>query len=234
MRSISSSSRFALTAIAQGVRQARQADRAVDHADADVPAGRRVHLRADGRPVRPATAADDRPGLLLGRRSATGFAHNYTTFLVLRALFGIGMGGEWGVGASLAMEKVPPRIGAASSPGCCRRAMRPATCWRRSATSSCSRAGDGGRCSSSAAARRCWRSSCGSNVKESKCGSGRERIATGRRSARRSSRTGSCSSISFVLMAMMNFVSHGTQDMYPTFLKRDWGFTPQQRRASSR
>lgn len=37
---------------------------------------------------------------------ATGFAQNFTTFLVLRALFGIGMGGEWGVGASLAMEKV--------------------------------------------------------------------------------------------------------------------------------
>jgi len=32
-----------------------------------------------------------------------------------------------------------------------------------------------------------------------------------------------------VLMAMMNFVSHGTQDMYPTFLQRDWGFTMQQR-----
>jgi SHS family lactate transporter-like MFS transporter len=30
-------------------------------------------------------------------------------------------------------------------------------------------------------------------------------------------------------MAMMNAVSHGTQDMYPTFLQRDWGFTPQQR-----
>src|SRR6202521_5929589 len=41
---------------------------------------------------------------------ATGFAHSFTTFLVLRALFGIGMGGEWGVGASLAMEKVPPRL----------------------------------------------------------------------------------------------------------------------------
>src|SRR5881398_1945663 len=39
----------------------------------------------------------------------TGFAPNYTTFLVLRALFGIGMGGEWGVGASLVMEKVPAR-----------------------------------------------------------------------------------------------------------------------------
>src|SRR3989441_3089849 len=39
----------------------------------------------------------------------SGLAPNYATFLVLRALFGIGMGGEWGVGASLAMEKVPPR-----------------------------------------------------------------------------------------------------------------------------
>ncbi len=33
-----------------------------------------------------------------------GFAPNYTFFLVLRTLFGIGMGGEWGVDASLAME----------------------------------------------------------------------------------------------------------------------------------
>src|SRR5689334_12606497 len=40
----------------------------------------------------------------------SGLAPNYTTFMILRALFGIGMGGEWGVGASLAMEKVPPRI----------------------------------------------------------------------------------------------------------------------------
>ncbi len=36
-----------------------------------------------------------------------GFAPNYTVFLVLRAIYGIGMGGEWGVGASLAMESVP-------------------------------------------------------------------------------------------------------------------------------
>src|SRR4029453_13169012 len=39
----------------------------------------------------------------------SGLAPNYTTFLILRALFGIGMGGEWGVGASLTMEKVPRR-----------------------------------------------------------------------------------------------------------------------------
>jgi MFS transporter, SHS family, lactate transporter len=36
------------------------------------------------------------------------FAPNYTYLLVLRLLYGIGMGGEWGLGASLAMEKVPP------------------------------------------------------------------------------------------------------------------------------
>src|SRR5258708_29334364 len=35
----------------------------------------------------------------------SGLATNYTSFLILRALFGIGMGGEWGVGASLVMEK---------------------------------------------------------------------------------------------------------------------------------
>ena len=40
---------------------------------------------------------------------ASGLAPNYTTFLILRALFGIGMGGEWGVGASLAMEAAPSR-----------------------------------------------------------------------------------------------------------------------------
>src|SRR6202163_2055865 len=39
---------------------------------------------------------------------ATGLVHSYAAFLILRALFGIGMGGEWGVGASLAMEKAPP------------------------------------------------------------------------------------------------------------------------------
>src|SRR5437899_404523 len=37
----------------------------------------------------------------------SGLAPDYTTFMVLRALFGIGMGGEWGVRASLAMEKAP-------------------------------------------------------------------------------------------------------------------------------
>lgn len=38
-----------------------------------------------------------------------GFAPNYTVFLILRTVYGIGMGGEWGVGASLAMESAPAK-----------------------------------------------------------------------------------------------------------------------------
>jgi MFS transporter, SHS family, lactate transporter len=37
----------------------------------------------------------------------TAFSTSLTMLLVLRALYGIGMGGEWGLGASLAMEKIP-------------------------------------------------------------------------------------------------------------------------------
>jgi SHS family lactate transporter-like MFS transporter len=36
----------------------------------------------------------------------SGLAPNYGVFLALRLLYGIGMGGEWGVGASLVMESV--------------------------------------------------------------------------------------------------------------------------------
>jgi SHS family lactate transporter-like MFS transporter len=35
------------------------------------------------------------------------FAPNLTVLIVLRMLYGIGMGGEWGLGAALAMEKIP-------------------------------------------------------------------------------------------------------------------------------
>ena len=38
---------------------------------------------------------------------ASGFAPTLTSFLVLRALFGVAMGGEWGLGASLALESTP-------------------------------------------------------------------------------------------------------------------------------
>ena len=35
------------------------------------------------------------------------FAPNLTVLFILRLLYGIGMGGEWGLGAALAMEKIP-------------------------------------------------------------------------------------------------------------------------------
>jgi MFS transporter, SHS family, lactate transporter len=38
---------------------------------------------------------------------ASAFAPSLTVLLILRALYGIAMGGEWGVGASLTMESIP-------------------------------------------------------------------------------------------------------------------------------
>jgi SHS family lactate transporter-like MFS transporter len=39
---------------------------------------------------------------------ASGFSPNLTVLIILRALYGVAMGGEWGVGASLTMETIPP------------------------------------------------------------------------------------------------------------------------------
>ncbi|CAG4909869.1 MFS transporter [Paraburkholderia gardini] len=38
----------------------------------------------------------------------SGFSPNLATLLVLRTLFGVAMGGEWGVGSALTMETIPP------------------------------------------------------------------------------------------------------------------------------
>jgi SHS family lactate transporter-like MFS transporter len=40
---------------------------------------------------------------------ASGFAPTLTVLLILRAVYGIAMGGEWGVGASLTMETIPAK-----------------------------------------------------------------------------------------------------------------------------
>src|SRR5271169_5368742 len=39
----------------------------------------------------------------------SGFAPSLTVLVILRGLYGIAMGGEWGVGASLTMETIPPQ-----------------------------------------------------------------------------------------------------------------------------
>ncbi len=41
---------------------------------------------------------------------ATAAAPSFRVFLLIRGVFGIVMGGQWGIGASLAMEKVPVRL----------------------------------------------------------------------------------------------------------------------------
>ncbi|ARL51988.1 MFS transporter [Burkholderia pseudomallei] len=46
---------------------------------------------------------------------ASGFAPSLAALLVLRTLFGVAMGGEWGVGSALTMETVPPRARGAVS-----------------------------------------------------------------------------------------------------------------------
>ncbi|HEX5283120.1 MAG TPA: MFS transporter [Bryocella sp.] len=40
----------------------------------------------------------------------SAFAPTFTGFLVMRALFGVAMGGEWGVGAALALESIPADV----------------------------------------------------------------------------------------------------------------------------
>ena len=56
---------------------------------------------------RPVLMADVGIYSVLG--AATAFSPNLIVFLIVRALFGVAMGGEWGIGASLTMESVPPK-----------------------------------------------------------------------------------------------------------------------------
>jgi SHS family lactate transporter-like MFS transporter len=158
---------------------------------------------------------------------ATGFAPNFTTFLVLRALFGVGMGGEWGVGASLAMEKVPPRLRGLLSgllqQGYAVGYLLAAICyfflferwgWRPMFFL-------GGLPALLALYVRV-------HVKESEVW---EKSKKESWSQLGRSIAGHWKLFLYLtlLMMMMNFSSHGTQDMFPTFLQRQWGFDPRKR-----
>src|SRR5881296_3688797 len=159
----------------------------------------------------------------------SGLAPSYTTFMVLRALFGIGMGGEWGVGASLVMEKVPPRLRGVVSgllqqgyaagyllAALCYFFVFPRWGWRPLFFI-------GGLPALLALFVR-------ARVKESDVW--REtRQETWRGLGRAIVSNWKLFLYLVLLMAMMNLVSHGTQDMYPTFLQRDWGFSPTRRAA---
>lgn len=159
----------------------------------------------------------------------SGLAPDYTTFLVLRALFGIGMGGEWGVGASLAMEKAPPRLRGVLSgllqegyavgfllAAACFFVVYPRFGWRPMFFI-------GGLPALLALFVRF-------RVKESEVWQ-RTRHGSWRDLGRAIASNWRLFLYITVLMAGMNFASHGTQDMYPTFLEREWGFGPRSRAA---
>jgi len=157
----------------------------------------------------------------------SGFAPNYATFLVLRALFGIGMGGEWGVGASLAMEKVPPRLRGVLSgllqEGYAVGYLLAAVCYFF------------------VFPRYGWRPMffigglpallvlfIRFGIKESEVWE-RTKHNNWNELFRGLASHWKLFLYLTLLMTMMNFASHGTQDMYPTFLQRDWNFSPQKR-----
>jgi len=156
----------------------------------------------------------------------SGLAPNYTTFLVLRALFGIGMGGEWGVGASLVMEKVPPRWRGILSgllqegyavgyllAACCYFTVFPRWGWRPMFLI-------GGVPALLALFVRY-------GVKESAVWQ-KTKAESWRGLGRAIVSNWKLFLYLTALMMMMNFASHGTQDMYPTFLKEQRGFSPRQ------
>jgi SHS family lactate transporter-like MFS transporter len=160
---------------------------------------------------------------------ATGFAHSFTVFLVLRALFGIGMGGEWGVGASLAMEKVPPKLrgllsgllqqgyalGYLLAAGCYFFVF-PRWGWRPMFFIGGLPALLGLFVRFKVKESEVWR-----KTRQTSWGNlGREIVSHWKLFL-----------YLMLLMMMMNFASHGTQDMFPTFLQRHWGMKPTQRAA---
>jgi SHS family lactate transporter-like MFS transporter len=153
---------------------------------------------------------------------ACGFAPNYTVFFVLRAIFGIGMGGEWGVGASLAMESVPVR-------------------WRGVLSGVVQSGYSIGYLLAAVAARVVlplwgWRAMfwvggipallafyIRYRVKETEAWK-QHRAPTVGAILRTASGHWKIFSYLVLLMTLMMFLSHGTQDLYPHFLKEVHGF----------
>jgi MFS transporter, SHS family, lactate transporter len=139
----------------------------------------------------------------------TGFAQTFTQFLLIRALFGIVMGGQWGVGVSLAMEKVPVRL--------------------RGVLSGLLQQGYAIGFLLAAAA---YFLLFDHHVKESEAW----------RQTHHSSWSGIGRALGAhwklfiyftVFMTAMHMSSHGTQDLYPTFLERQFGFHAHQKAAIS-
>jgi SHS family lactate transporter-like MFS transporter len=151
-----------------------------------------------------------------------GFAPNYTVFLILRAVYGIGLGGEWGVGASLAMESAPKK-------------------WRGALSGVIQSGYPMGYLLAAVAARFVlpvwgWRAMfwvggipallafyIRYQVKESEAWK-QHRVPTVKAILQTASGHWKLFAYLVLLMTLMMFLSHGTQDLYPHFLKDMHGF----------
>jgi SHS family lactate transporter-like MFS transporter len=159
---------------------------------------------------------------------SSAFAPSLKVFLITRALFGIAMGGEWGVGAALAFETLPTEgrgffsglLQEGYAVGYLLAALVFGTAFRFVG----------------------WRGMfvigalpallviyIRTKVDESPA------WAQGRMSRKAEARMGSSDTLTYlgtfaflvVLMFAFNSFSHGSQDLYPTFLTKDHGFAPQ-------
>jgi SHS family lactate transporter-like MFS transporter len=157
---------------------------------------------------------------------ASGLAPSYKVFLVLRIFYGIGMGGAWGAGAALAMESIPPRLRGFFSglfqegyalgnlfAGIAFWLVFPRWGWRPMFFIGAipalftlfilSRVKESDAWRAVASKQKDWHSYF------------RELAANWKRFT-----------YMVVLMAMMNFLSHGTQDLYPTYLQQQRHYSP--------
>jgi len=154
----------------------------------------------------------------------SGLAPNYRVFFFLRLLYGIGMGGEWGVGASLTMESVSVK-------------------WRGFVSGLLQEGYALGFLLAAAVYRLVyphwgWRPLffigglpalltlfVRAKVKEPEAWhrSRTDWTTYWRAIFRHWKRF----AYLVLLLAMMNFIAHGTQEMYPTFLQQQHGFSPQ-------
>ena len=154
----------------------------------------------------------------------SGFSPNLTTLIVLRALFGIAMGGEWGVGSALTMETVPTHargfvsglLQAGYPSGYLLASIVFGTLYQYIG----------------------WRGMffvgvipallvlyVRSSVKESPAWVALEK-KTRPSLLETLKRNWTLSVYAIILMTAFNFFSHGTQDLYPTFLREQHHFEP--------
>ena len=152
-----------------------------------------------------------------------GFSPNYSFFLAMRTIYGIGMGGEWGVGSSLAMESVPPK-------------------WRGTISGIVQSGYSSGYLLAAIAAKTVlplwgWRAMFWAGglpallafyirwqVKETEAWK-QNRMPGFGAIARAAAAHWKLVLYLVVLMTLMNFLSHGTQDLYPHFLQSEHGFS---------